>query len=179
MKYTNPQIESSYRQYNIGKTLYDLVLKLKPKTIVEFGTLNGYSAVAMGMALHELGEGHLISYDLWDGYKYRHGRKDKVQETIDGYGLSDFITLSNADFYHWEPTDFDLLHVDLSNDAEKIQKLAQKVKNSTGMVIFEGGSKERDEVQWMSRYNRPHIRSSGIRYEVIESRFPSVSRLLK
>ena len=35
MKYTNPKIVSSYRENNIGKTLYNLVLQLKPKKIIE------------------------------------------------------------------------------------------------------------------------------------------------
>ena len=30
MKYTNPNIESSYQENDIGKTLYDAVLKYKP-----------------------------------------------------------------------------------------------------------------------------------------------------
>jgi predicted O-methyltransferase YrrM len=44
MQYKNPtDIKSSYSQNDIGKTFYDLVLKYKPKKIVEVGTLFGYS----------------------------------------------------------------------------------------------------------------------------------------
>lgn len=57
MKYTNPDIESSYRDNDLGRTLYDLVLKYKPKKIVEHGILFGYSTVAMAQALDELGGG--------------------------------------------------------------------------------------------------------------------------
>ena len=40
--YKEPQVYSSYRENNIGKTLYDIVIELKPKTIIEIGVLEGY-----------------------------------------------------------------------------------------------------------------------------------------
>ena len=91
MKYSNPKVPSSYRENNLGKTLYNYVLDHKPKLIIEFGSLHGYSAIAMGMALHELGEGKLISYDLWDQYKWKHGNKTLAEEIIKGYKLDPFI----------------------------------------------------------------------------------------
>ena len=70
MKYKNPNIESSYRKNDIGQTFFDLVLEKRPKVILEWGVLNGYSTVAMAMALDELGSGHITAYDLFDDYKY-------------------------------------------------------------------------------------------------------------
>lgn len=173
--YKTVEIESSYRENDLGKTLYDLVMELKPKTIIEFGTLNGYSAVAMAQALRDLGAGHIISYDLWDLYKHKHGVRSLVQDEIDRLGLSKYITLETGDFKHWQG-DADLVHVDISNDGETIKML--KSKGITGTVIFEGGSVERDRVQWMTKYNKPPIRSSGVRFDVIDERFPSISKLI-
>lgn len=173
--YSSPTVESSYRENDLGKTLYDLVLKLKPKTIVEFGTLNGYSAIAMAQACRDNKVGHIVSYDLWDGYKHKHGTKSLVQDEIDKLGLSEFITLETGDFKHWQG-DADLVHVDISNDGETIKML--KNKGITGTVVFEGGSVERDRVQWMVKYNKPPIRSSGVRFDIIDERFPSISKLI-
>lgn len=178
MKYKNPEIQSSYREKNLGKTLYDIVLKEKPKKIIEFGTLHGYSTVAMAMALHELGEGHIISYDLWDSYQYKHGSRSSVQEMFDQLGFSEYVTLAQGDFKSWIPEEFDLMHVDISNDGKTIRDLQEKTKALTGTVLFEGGSVERDRVGWMTKYNKPPIQSCGVRYEIINGDFPSISKLI-
>ncbi len=178
MKYKNPQINSSYRENDLGETLYDAVMKAKPKKVIEFGTLHGYSTVAIAMALHELGEGHITSYDLWDTYQYKHGSKANVQEMIDQLGLSGFVTLAQGDFKGWIPEPFDLMHVDISNDGKTIFDLREKTKNIDGIVLFEGGSLERDKVGWMTKYNKPPMGSCGVRYEVINSKFPSISKLV-
>lgn len=57
--YKNIDIESSYKKNDLGKTLYDLVIKYKPFNLIEFGSLYGYSTIAMAMALRDLGRGKL------------------------------------------------------------------------------------------------------------------------
>lgn len=183
MKYKEIGVESSYRQNNLGLVLYEFVLEKKPYKIVEFGTLNGYSAIAMAMALHELGRGKLISYDLWDKYPYKHGSFNTVKSYIYSYGLQDFIKLRRKDLNIWlnRPERFDLLHIDISNTGDIInlvyQKLHTKVKKGAS-VLFEGGSGERDGVEWMIKHHKKPIADLGDRYEIIDGRFPSVSRLL-
>ena len=72
--FIEPNIESSYLinnkgkkigepYYNpkIGQTLYDYVVKTKPKVIVEFGVLFGYSTICMAQALRDIGCGGIIS----------------------------------------------------------------------------------------------------------------------
>lgn len=176
--YQNPLIVSSYFENDLGRTLHDLVIELKPEKIIEFGTLNGYSAVCMAMALKKNGKGHLTSYDLWDNYKYSHGVLAKVWDTICKLGLDTYISLETGDFHHWTPESCDLLHVDISNDANVIQELSAKMKGRNTMVIFEGGSRERDNVSWMQKWNKQGIQSSGIRYEIINEKFPSLSKLI-
>ena len=176
MKYTNPNIESSYRENDIGRTLYHFVINEKPKKIIEFGTLNGYSAVAMAMALHELGEGKVICYDLWDKYPYKHSSREETQRNIDKYGLSDFIELKEGDFFSWKPESFDLCHLDISNTGQILRKAKEKFENN-GIVIFEGGSDERDMVEWMQKYDKEKIRNS-IDYKIIDKDFPSLSQML-
>ena len=43
--YKEPKVYSSYSENNIGQTLYDIVMKLKPKKIIEIGVLEGYSTI--------------------------------------------------------------------------------------------------------------------------------------
>ena len=55
--YKEPKIESSYRKNNLGFTLYHTIRMLKPKIVVDFGILYGYSTVAIAQALRDLDEG--------------------------------------------------------------------------------------------------------------------------
>jgi len=186
MKYKNPvDIKSSYSQNDIGRTFYELVLKHKPKKIVEIGVLYGYSTVAMAMALDEIGEGHIYAYDLFEDYEFNHSTISETQANIDKYGFSKYVTLSKKDFKEWlkNMEDFDLLHVDVSNHGDTIKLLYNKVKdkvNNGAMVIFEGGAGgKRDEILWMKKYGFPKITDSGVPYEIIDKKFPSLSMIKK
>lgn len=181
MKYQNPtEIESSYSENDLGKTLYGLVLKYRPKKIVEFGILYGYSTVAMAMALDEIGTGHIYANDLFEDYSFKHGTMEEVQNNIDRYGLTKYVTLGKKNFDEWlrQSEDFDLLHIDVSNKGDTIERLYEAVKDQVArgaIVVFEGGSKERDNVEWMAKYNCKKIRDTAVPFEVINERFPSLS----
>ena len=183
MKYTNPDIESSYAEHDLGRTLYDLVLQYKPKKIVEWGVLYGYSTVAMAMALDELGEGHITGYDLFEHYAFKHSTMEQTQANIDRYGVSNYVTLVRGDFESWlkNPEPFDMLHVDISNKGDTIERLHEAVKDQLArgaLVVFEGGSPERDRVAWMEKYQQKKIGDSGVHYEILNPAFPSLSRML-
>jgi predicted O-methyltransferase YrrM len=182
MRYQNPEIDSSYRENNLGRTLYEVVIKYRPKKIVEFGTLNGYSTVAMAMALDTIGFGRIIGYDLFDKYPYKHSSKENTQRNIDRYGLQKYVELRETDFTDWlkKPESFDLFHLDISNTGMVIRSFYAAVKNQLqngAIAIFEGGSVERDRVDWMIKYNKPLIRKSGVPFTVIDKRFPSLSQM--
>jgi predicted O-methyltransferase YrrM len=185
MKYRNPiEIESSYGENDIGKTLYDLVLEHKPRKIIEFGILYGYSTVVMAMALDEIGEGHIYAHDLFEDYSFKHGTMQQVQGNIDRYGLGDYVTLSKNNFDEWlaQPEDFDFLHVDVSNKGDTIDRLYGAVKDQIArgaIVVFEGGSEERDSVEWMTKFHEKKIRDAYAPFTVIDPRFPSLSMLAR
>lgn len=186
MQYKNPiDIKSSYGQNDIGRTFYNLILKYKPKKVVEFGVLYGYSTIAMAMALDEIGEGHIYANDLFEDYPYNHSTMSVTQANIDRYGLSSYVTLVKKDFKEWlkQPEDFDLLHVDVSNHGDTIRNLYAAVKDRIdhgAIVIFEGGaSGERDKIPWMVKYGFPKIADSGVPYEIIDKKFPSLSIIKK
>ena len=47
-------------------------------------------------------------------------------------------------------------------------------------MIFEGGTEERDNIEWMLKYNKTPINSikEEINYVVLNESFPSVSKVL-
>lgn len=185
MKYQNPtEIESSYVENDLGRTLYDLVLKHKPKKVVEFGILYGYSTVAMAMALDEVGAGHIYANDLFEDYSFKHGTMEEVQNNIDRYGLTKYVTLGKKNFDEWlkQPEDFDFLHIDVSNKGDIIERLYEAVKDQVArgaIIVFEGGSEARDNVAWMVKYGCTKIRDTSVPFVVVEERFPSLSMIIK
>jgi hypothetical protein len=173
VKYINPNIESSYRENDLGRVLYQLVLVIRPKIIIEYGVLYGYSITAMGMALHEIGSGKLIGYDLWEKYPFRHTSRDEPYKNVVKYGLEKYVDLKYGKFNPLKIPQNDLLHVDISNDGEIISK----IQNKTGYTVFEGGSQERDNVNWMIKYGKIPINNCGRKYVTLSNKFPSISML--
>jgi predicted O-methyltransferase YrrM len=176
--YTNPDIESSYRENNIGETLYNKVLELKPNVIVEFGCLYGYSTVAMAMALKQLGQGKIKCYDLWEDYQYKHSTTQQTIENIKKYSLDEYVEFIQMDYYQWlsNPEPFDLMHLDISNTGDTILKTYNALPEGS-TVMFEGGSVERDYIGWMKKYNAIPINSvkNITNYQVLNNNFPSLS----
>lgn len=181
------EIESSYRENNLGPILRGLVIDYQPKKIIEFGVYRGYSTVHLAMGLEWLRNGgHIIACDLWDDYAYNHTTMDVAQLNINSHGLSQYVTLWQADYYKWleNPCQFDMLHVDISNDGDIIEKtltkLAPQIDNGA-IVVFEGGSAERDEVDWMKRFNKRPINplQKKLGFRILDERFPSISIAMK
>jgi predicted O-methyltransferase YrrM len=171
-------IESSYKENNIGKTIFDTVLELKPNKVIEFGCLYGYSTVAIGLALKQLGRGHLVCYDLWEDYKYKHSTIQQTISNVARYEVQDYVTFTKMDFNDWvnNPEPFDLMHLDISNTGDTILKAYNALPEGS-IVIFEGGSEERDNVEWMVKYKATPINSikDEVNYKVVNPQFPSLS----
>lgn len=162
-----PDITSSYRRTDnsIGVTLYNIVLELKPEKIVEFGVMHGYSAICMGQALRDLGKGHLYAYDIWSPvYK-----KEDAERNIRNFGLNQWITLGDGDWNEFKD-DFGLLHIDVNNNGDIIKALSMRFPDKH--VIFEGGTKERDE----AKPNATPMEGSAP-YKVLNLKFPGISKL--
>ena len=106
MAYQKIDIESSYSENDLGKFIYDTVVRIKPKRVVEFGTLNGYSAVAIAMGLRDNGFGHLKAYDLWEKYPYKHTQPNVWLDNLRKYDIDDYVTLGQVDFWKWLKVDW-------------------------------------------------------------------------
>jgi hypothetical protein len=174
----------SLHDYPYLYTLYQAIMVLQPRSIIEWGTKTGTTAIVMALALKNIGEGRVYSYDVFD-----ENAKDKVagpfsqgkaQENIKKYGMQDIITVEQKDFWEWikHPVPCDMIHIDIDNDGDKILTLYDSMKRyNLAYIIFEGGSVERDQVKWMVDLNRHPINSikDQVNYTVIDERFPSLS----
>jgi len=177
---------SSYSVNELGISIYEYVIKKKPNIVIELGTLHGYSAICIGLALKDNGFGKLTCYDLWDDYEFTHTSLEKTLNTIKQFGLDDIITIKSADALEWckSPEEFDLLHLDISNNGEKIKKVYDLLKSqidSGSDILFEGGTKERDETSWIKTFGFLPMESvkKETGYIVINEKWPGLSLMTK
>jgi len=165
------KMRSSYLENNYKRIFFALVEAFRPPNCIELGVLDGYSSVAIGKGLKHnftlgrTGMPRLDSYDLWGDYQYKHGDTAQVQETINSEGLKDYIFLHKGDALkvheNYGPRSVQLLHVDISNTGDILKYMVEAWTEKLchwGLLLFEGGTKERDEVEWMVKYNKKPIR---------------------
>lgn len=197
--YVEPKIKSSYyinnkgsklgKLYfkpNIGKTIYDYVIENKPKVIVEFGVLFGFSTVCMSQALRDLNNGGKIyAFDLWEKSKYNHGQTiELVNDILKEYELQDFVKLDyggSADSLS-NIKDVDLIHIDINNDGDRLMNFITDIKNKHKVncdILFEGGIIERDNCWWMNEFKKTpinHLRNN-FDYVILNKNYPGISKI--
>jgi predicted O-methyltransferase YrrM len=78
-----------YTQVEMGRLLYNHVLKEKPKHCLELGFAHGVATCYVAAALDELGEGHITAVDL----KASKNRKPNLEELLEGCNLSQYVTI--------------------------------------------------------------------------------------
>jgi predicted O-methyltransferase YrrM len=163
-------MRSSYIENNYGEVLRAYVINWRPTTLVELGILDGYSTIAIAEAVKEMNllygmTSKLQAYDLFEDYEFKHSSKEEVEKLIAEKGLSDCVNVLKGDAYKVH-TDFSddsvqFLHVDISNTGETLRTILENWAPKLiqrGLVLFEGGSDERDHNEWMTKYNKPSIK---------------------
>jgi predicted O-methyltransferase YrrM len=166
-----------------GRAIWDSVRSLRPRKMIEFGVHRGYSAIIAALAMEENGSGSLGAYDWWED-----GRRDGVDEAglalrhFDRYGVGSRISLRELDFFAWirAPEPCDLLYVDIDNDGDKIRSLYEGLRPQieAGLVVlFEGGSEERDRHPVMTGRKPMGAVRTFTGYEIVLDVFPSLSRI--
>lgn len=194
-----PKTISSYSENNFGPIFKNTVIAFKPRTCVELGVLNGYSSMWIGLGLqhnaklHSL-TGHLYSYDLWDDYPYNHGNKEDVEELLKKCGVDKYVSLFHKDAKEvhllYTEKQVDILHVDISNTGDIFNFIVEKwhpLLTMSGVLLFEGGSMERDSISWMMETNSFPIKKAIEANPIINSfyqygtydKFPSLTVLIK
>jgi len=151
---------SSYKDHGYGRLFYFLVREIKPAQCVELGVLQGFSLLTTAGALRDNGSGKINGYDLFEDYPFHNAKLSEVQAKIDSCELGRWASIERADAFtvceRYESAD--MLHVDLSNNGDTFRKTfadwSLKVKS---VILFEGGGRGRDKVEWMIKYDKPAI----------------------
>jgi hypothetical protein len=167
--------------------------------IVELGIGNGYSTTYLAKGLKEMhtlynSSSKLDAYDLFEDYAYKHSTKVEIENIIKGQELEEFVNIYQGDAYevhkNYADKSIEFLHVDLSNTGDTVHKIMElwhpKICER-GFIAFEGGSEERDNVEWMVKYNKPSIKKAIDTNEIIKKyyvygtylRFPSLTVLFR
>lgn len=183
-------LPSSYADCGYGPLFYALVRALLPRSCVEIGLFRGYSLLMAAAALRDNGAGMITGYDLFEHYPYRHAQWSQVALQIIESGLADWATLQRADarvvHEQWDAVDY--LHVDVSNTGDTYRQVFEHwAPRVSQVILLEGGSRERDNVDWMLQYRKPAIvpALAGLRRDYPEwsisvlEPFPSLTVALK
>jgi hypothetical protein len=192
-------VKSSYLQHDLGKILKTYVLAFKPSRIVELGVLDGYSTLHIAEGIKQIKEIQnwappFDAYDLFDDYQYNHGNQQEVQNMLNDKGVGGFVNLQKGDAYNvyknYEDARIDFMHVDISNTGDVLKKFIElwhpKIAGRC-IILFEGGSEERDQIEWMTKYNMPSIKKEIDTNPIINKyyivgtyyQFPSITLLMR
>lgn len=180
---------SSYSQNNFGEVFSAIIDAFKPINVVELGVLHGYSTLHMAQAIKKNGRGIINAYDLFEDYPYKHSNYEQVKDSLKE---CDNIILHKQDAWqaHLKHVAVDLLHVDLSNTGETVKKIIDLWDGNIiqgGVILFEGGTEERDNVEWMKKYGARPIKPEIESNKIIQERYvygtylkyPGLTMLLK
>jgi len=170
-------MNSSYNStVNFGDILDSITYSLNPKHIVEVGILEGFSL--KHFADSSCKDTVIQAYDIFEEFNGNHAKKDKLMEQFESYGN---VSINYGDFYevYKHINDVDIIHIDIANNGDvfefAIKNYVPKLSDR-GIMIMEGGSEERDNVEWMIKYNKPKIQLVIKKYGLkVIGIFPSIT----
>ena len=153
-------MNSSYNnKVNFGDIISTITFLQKPNKIVECGILEGYS---LSKFIENSNQNCSIdAYDIFDKFNGNHAIKDKILQQFNMYKN---VNIDYGDFYevfkNYPDKSIDILHIDIANNGDVyefvFQNYINKIKDN-GIILMEGGSKKRDKIDWMIKYNKPKI----------------------
>tara|TARA_Y100000287_G_scaffold165256_1_gene147094 strand:- start:5221 stop:5766 length:546 start_codon:yes stop_codon:yes gene_type:complete len=154
-------MNSSYNnKINFGDIISAITFLKKPKTIVECGILEGFSLSKF--IKNSSQDTQIYAYDIFDKFNGNHAIESQILQQFNIYNN---VNIDYGDFYDvykkYDDKSIDILHIDIANNGDvcefMFQNYLNKVKDN-GVVLMEGGSKERDNIEWMIKYNKPKIK---------------------
>lgn len=170
--------------YNNNITYGDLIEgithSINPKNILEIGILEGYSLkhFIKGSSLNTI----IKAYDIFEEFNGNHAKKNKLIEEFSEYSN---VEINYGDFYelHKKIDSYDIIHIDIANNGDvfnyAIENYLPKLSEK-GVMILEGGSEQRDDVEWMIKYNKPKINPVIQKYNLkVLGTFPSITVVRK
>ena len=153
-------MKSSYTNTDIdyGDIISSIAFSHSPKIIVEIGILDGFSLEKFANSTSK--NTKIFAYDIFDEFN---GNSANLEELKHKFRDDPRITIEYGDFYKLNniiPGNVDIIHVDIANDGDIYEFAVKKYLNllsKNGILLLEGGSPERDEVEWMKKYNKTPI----------------------
>jgi len=198
-------MRSSYITNNFGELIKQYVIAWQPSSFVELGVLDGYSTLGIAQGIkwlhdHRGYKPQFDAYDLFEDYQFKHGQKAEVEKVLQDNKVSDYVNLQKGNAYEVYKNYPDMvldtvrgiefLHIDISNTGKVIHDLMEvwhpKI-GQRGIVMIEGGSDERDNVEWMEKYDAPSIKAEINTNHLINKyyhygtyyQFPSITVMLR
>ena len=154
-------MNSSYKNQDIdyGELLEALTLTQNPRSIVEIGILDGYSLNHFINSTNSQ-KTKIWAYDIFDKFNGNHAKEVELKERFKN-NLN--VSINYGDFYELYKDlhdKIDIIHIDIANNGDTYEHAIQHYLpklSATGLMLLEGGSKERDEIVWMNKFNKPKI----------------------
>lgn len=134
------------------------IFNKKPKIIVEFGILDGFS---LKIFADLFPESKIYAFDIFEEFNGNSANKKDIENKFASYKN---VKIQYGNFFEKfnELKDFsiDILHIDIANTGDiyeyTLKNYFWKIKEN-GCIILEGGSIERDNVNWMIKYKKSKI----------------------
>lgn len=153
-------LASAYKDHGYGFLFYALARAFKPAACVELGVYQGFSLLATAAALRDNARGTIEGFDLFEDYPFRHESFARVSSSIRANGLESRARIHKADALqaHEAFAAVDWLHVDISNNGDIYRGIFERWSPKVARVmLLEGGSAERDRVDWMTQFDKAPI----------------------
>ena len=181
-------MRTSYNKTDLtyGDLLNAITIVKNPTKIIEIGILDGYS---LGCFIKSSNKNtQIYAFDLFDNFNGNHSNKDDILKKFSKYSN---VKIECGNFYELHnniESCVDIIHIDIANNGDvfeyAIQNYLPKLSEN-GILLLEGGSIERDNVEWMNKYNKPLINpviqkyiNDNFNIQVIGA-FPSVTIIRK
>ena len=179
-------MRTSYNKKDMtyGEFIQSIVQIANPSKIVEIGILDGYSLESFAIAANNA---KILAYDIFDDFVGNHSNETTLKQKFDGFKN---VKISYGDFYklHDSINDADIIHIDIANNGDVFEHTMlnyyPKMKLG-GIIMFEGGSNDRDNVEWMNKYQKNKINpviqkyvANGYNIKIYGS-FPSITVVVK
>ena len=159
---------SSYKnKIDFGDIIASVTFLKKPLKIVECGILEGFS---LSKFIENTPETTSIdAYDIFDEFNGNHAIKQNITSQFSKYKN---VSINYGDFYQvykkYNNKSIDILHIDIANNGDVYEYVFEKYidkLSDDGIIIMEGGSVERDNIEWMNKYNKPKIQPVIKKYQ--------------
>jgi|TARA_B100001750_G_C15385007_1_gene534437 predicted O-methyltransferase YrrM len=178
-------MNSSYKKkIDFGDIISTITFLKNPKKIVEFGILEGFSL--MKFVENSKKTTSIDAYDIFEKFNGNHAVKYKLDNIFNQYTN---VNIQEGDFYEgfkkYPDKSIDILHIDIANNGEIYEfvfnNYVQKIADN-GVILLEGGSETRDNIEWMIKYNKPKIQPVLEKYKhkyniKVIGTFPSITMI--